>query len=141
MVSTVTDFLRSEVHDATVFLVHCDQTRSQQQTEPEGDCQSPQDAALVQETQRFVDKCERWLVRVNANIPVDDPVFQDVSWLCGVAHDVLPHAIQEAKVGLKRFADDEHWNETACRRLRYVEALYRLIHDYIASLLTGAPLS
>lgn len=139
-VSTVVNFLQSEIRESTLFLVHMDQLKKEADSKNALGNLARDDSwetALGRRTQTVLGRCERWLVREKEHVPIKDSVFQDVAWLCGVAQDVLPDLIQDAKESVTRFNGDEEHEAGAQRRLEYVEEVYLFIHDYIASLLKG----
>jgi hypothetical protein len=140
-ISAVTQFLRTEIRDATLFLIQREELyeEAKRTTGDVSVFEDPQDIALAKETQEWIDKYERWLTREKNHVPVKDPVFQNIAWLCGVAHDALPYAIQDAKRGVEHVSGDQEREAKAHKRLKYIESMYLLIHDYIASVLKGNP--
>lgn len=121
-------FLRREIRNRTKFLILAEELRRDEEAlrlhgtdalaDPYGAITNPQ------RVQNTIDRYERWLVRKKGELPVKDPVFQKIAWLCGMAHDVLPEIIQDAhKTPV----------EVKAATVEYVETIYRLIHGYIMS--------
>ena len=140
VVSSITDFLQSEIHDSTMLLVRIEPLVREAEANRALGIRNDDicaDSVFFRATQGYLDKCERWLVREKTHIPIRDPVFQDIAWLCGLAHDVLPDAIRDAQESVERFRGIEQHEAGARQRLKYVQAVYETIHEYVSSLLKG----
>ncbi|MBL9084982.1 MAG: hypothetical protein JNK76_24475 [Planctomycetales bacterium] len=128
LVESVTTFLHCEIRALTSHIIEC-QNVSQRLQNLAADgidvqLESSERRLLAPGTaQRLVDRCEQHLVREAPNAPVQDPVFQNVAWVCAVAHDLLPELIRDAR----DFQDID--------RVKRLESVYLSIHDCITRLL------